>query len=108
MLERGPLVDLRNVTLPHMASLLRHGTPVPIHGGQGSLLTVNIAKHSEIDGRNVAEVFEQFPELLAVAIIRDQQVQLPRGSTQLHGGDQLLIAASETTPVEAFKQAAGG
>ncbi len=31
VIERGPLVDLRNVTLPHLASLLRHGTPVPIH-----------------------------------------------------------------------------
>ena len=35
VLERGPLVDLRNVTLPHLASLLRHGTPIPIHDGQG-------------------------------------------------------------------------
>jgi CIC family chloride channel protein len=105
VLERGPLVDLRNVTLPHLAALLRHGTPVPIHGGEGNLFTVSIAKGSKIAGRSVAEVFEQFPELLAVAIIRDQRIQLPRGSTQLDGGDQLLIAASETTPVEAFKRA---
>ena len=33
VLERGPLVDLRNITLPHLGSLLRHGTPIPIHGG---------------------------------------------------------------------------
>ena len=34
VLERGPLVDLRNVTFPHLASLLRHGTPIPIHGAK--------------------------------------------------------------------------
>jgi CIC family chloride channel protein len=104
VLERGPLVDLRNVTLPHLASLLRHGTPIPIHGGQGNLLTVNIAERSQIANQTVAEVFEQFPELLAVAIIRDQKIQLPRGFTRLEGGDQLLIAASDTTCVEAFKR----
>ena len=106
VLERGPLVDLRNITLPHLASLLRHGTPIPIHGGQGYLLTVNIAENSPLANRKIAEVFEQFPELLAVAIIRDQRIQLPRGSTQLKTGDQLLIAASETTSAEAFKRLA--
>jgi hypothetical protein len=89
---------------PHLVSLLRHGTPIPIHGGQGSLLAVNIPNASKLVGQSIAEVFEQFPELLAVAIIRNQQVQLPRGPTRLEGGDQLLIAASDTTSVEAFKR----
>lgn len=107
VLERGPLVDLRNVTLPHLASLLRHGTPVPIHGGQGILMTVNLPDDSKFAGRSIAEVFDRFPELLAVAIIRDQQIQLPRGATLLKGGDKLLIAASGSTSIEAFKKAAG-
>jgi hypothetical protein len=107
VLEAGPLVDLRNVTLPHLASLLRHGTPVPIYGGHGYLLSVNIADGSEVANHTIAEVFERFPELLAVAIIRDQRIQLPRGSTELQTGDQLLIAASETTTVEAFNRLAG-
>jgi chloride channel protein, CIC family len=105
VLERGPLVDLRNVTLPHLASLLRHGTPVPIHGGQGILMTVNLPIDSKFSGRSIAEVFDQFPELVVVAIIHNQQIQLPRGSSRLEGGDQLLIAASEMTSVEAFKKA---
>jgi CIC family chloride channel protein len=108
VLERGPLVDLRNITLPHLASLLRHGTPVPIHGGEGNLFTVHIAKGSKIAGRSVAEVFEQFPELLAVAIIRDQRVELPRGSTKLVAGDQVLAAANESQSAEGFKKAAAG
>jgi hypothetical protein len=108
VLERGPLVDLRNVTFPHLASLLRHGTPIPIHGGQGSLLTVNIAENSQLANQTIAEVFERFPELLAVAIIRDQKIHLPRGSTELKVGDQLLMAASEAANAEHFKQLASG
>jgi CIC family chloride channel protein len=107
VLERGPLVDLRNVTLPHLASLLRHGTPIPIHGGQGNLLSISLPQNSELAGRSIAETFDRFPELLAVAIIRDQQIQLPRGSTLLKGGDQLLIAANEANSLEAFQQLVG-
>ena len=106
VLERGPLVDLRNVTFPHLASLLRHGTPIPIHSGQGRLLAVNIGKRSQLAGRTIADVFDGFPDLLAVAIIRDQQVQLPRGSTRLEPGDQLLLVTSGTTHVEAFERMA--
>lgn len=108
VLERGPLVDLRNVTFPHLAALLRHGTPIPIHGGQGSLLAVQIGKHSPLANRLIADIFEQFPNLLAVAIIRDQQVQLPRGPTRIASGDQLLIAASGDTNFEAFEELASG
>jgi CIC family chloride channel protein len=106
VLERGPLVDLQNITFPHLASLLRHGTPIPIHGGQGSLLTMNIAENSQLANQTIAEVFEHFPQLIAVAIIREQKIHLPRGATELKGGDQLLIVASETTTIEAFKQLA--
>jgi hypothetical protein len=86
-----------------LASLLRHGTPIPIHGSQGKLLTVTASKYSQLADRAIADVFEQFPELLVVAIIRDQHVQLPRGSTRLAGGDQLLIVASETPAWTLFR-----
>jgi CIC family chloride channel protein len=106
VLERGPLVDLRNVTLPHLASLLRHGTPIPIHGGQGILMTINLPDDSQFASLTVAHVFEQFPELVAVAIIRKQQIQLPRGTARLEGGDQLLIAASDMNSIDGFTRAA--
>jgi len=69
---------LRNVTLPHLASLLRHGTPIPLHGGQRNLLSISLPQDSELAGQSIAEIFDRFAELLAVAIIRDQQIQLPR------------------------------
>ena len=65
VLERGPLVDLRNVTLPHLASLLRHGTPVPIHGGQGILMTVNLPDDSKFAGRSIARFSTSFPNSLS-------------------------------------------
>jgi CIC family chloride channel protein len=105
VLERGPLVDLRNITLPHLASLLRHGTPISIHGGQGILMTVSLPENSPLAGRSVAEVFNQHPELLLVAIIRKQQIQLPRGPSRIEAGDQLLIAADEASSVSAFNNA---
>ena len=103
VLEAGPLVDLRNLTFPHLASLLRHGMPIPIHNGHGRLLSVNIEAGSPVAGRTIADIFEQFPDLVAVAIIRGHQVQLPRGSVRVEGGDQLLIVAGESAELKDFE-----
>lgn len=108
VIEQGPLVDFKSVTLPHLASLLRHGLPIPIHGGQGNLSAVDISPDSPIAGRTVAQVFESFADLLAVAVIRGERVQLPRGATRLEGGDRILIAAGGTAAVQAFCDLARG
>ena len=54
-------------------------------------------ENSQLAGRTVAEVFDRYPELLLVAIIRKQQIQLPRGPSRMETGDQLLIASSEAS-----------
>ncbi|HEX9271000.1 MAG TPA: chloride channel protein [Candidatus Binatia bacterium] len=108
VLERGPLVDLRNVTFPHLASLLSYGTPISIHEGQGKLLAVKISEDSPLVGRRIEETFEQFPDLVAAAIIRDQRVELPRGSTCLQAKDQLLIVTNETNSLDTFIRFANG
>jgi CIC family chloride channel protein len=107
VLEEGPLVDLRGISFPHLVSLLQHGIPIPIHGGQGCLFATKIAEGSTIAGRTIADIFDQFPDLVAVAVIRDQQVQLPRGGTRLEGGDQLLIAGEANKTIETFQRLAG-
>jgi len=48
--------DLRGLTFPKLVNLLRHGTPVPIHGRQAMLFSVEIGAGSEITGRSIAEV----------------------------------------------------
>ncbi len=107
VLEQGPIVDLRGVTFPKLVDLLRHGTPVPIHGSQAMLFTIQVAEGSQLAGQSIAEIFETFPDLVAVAIIRGEQVTLPRGSTVLGVQDQLLIAAADSGNVEAVRRLAG-
>jgi chloride channel protein, CIC family len=107
VLEQGPLVDLRGLTFPKLVDLLRHGTPVPIHGSQAMLFSVQIADASQIAGQSVAEVFEQFPELVAVAVIQGQQVTLPHGGTRLNGQDQLIVAGSGRKSVDSLRRLAG-
>ena len=68
-------------------------------------MATSLPKGSQLAGRKIAEVFDQFPELLVVAIIRKQEIQLPRGSSRLEAGDQLLIAANQRTSIEAFNKA---
>jgi len=106
VLEQGPLVDLRGVTFPNLVNLLRHGTPVPIHGSQAMLFTVEVGADSKVANHSIAEVFEQFPELVAVAVINGAQAKLPRGTTRLEAGDQILIAASSAQIVEPLRAAA--
>jgi CIC family chloride channel protein len=103
VLEQGPIVNLRGLTFPNLVNLLRHGTPVPIHGSQAMLFGVEIGPRSEIAGRSIADVFEQFPEIVAVAVISGQQAKLPRGSTRLAAGDQILVAAANTGNVEKLR-----
>jgi CIC family chloride channel protein len=107
VLEQGPLVDLSGITFPHLAALLRHGQPIHIHGGQGRLLALSIAKHSELDGRTISELAEQFPNFVAVAIVRNGHVELPRGPTRLEAEDQLLLVAAEAASMQGLEKLAG-
>lgn len=107
VLEQGPMVNLRGITSPKLVNLLRFGTPVPIHGSQAVLFSVQVQEGSHIAGQSIAEIFEKFPDLIAVAIIRGQKVTLPHGSTVLDIQDQLLIAAANSKNVEVLRQLAG-
>ena len=106
VLEQGPIVNLRGITFPKLVGLLRHGTPVPIHGSEAMLFTVQVAEGSQLAGQSIAEIFERFPDLVAVAIIRGQKVTLPRGATLLGVHDQLLIAAANAKNVEEVRRLA--
>ena len=108
VLEAGPLVNLHNVTFPHLVSLLRHGTPIPIHNGQGFLTSLAVGEKSPLAGRTVAEMSELYPEMVAAAVIRAKQVLYPRGATRLQAGDQLLVVAGRDIKIEAVQEAEGG
>jgi hypothetical protein len=108
ILEQSPMVNLTAVSFPHLATLLQYGTPIPIHGGQGQLWAVTIGRESAFAAHTVAEVFDEFPDLVAVAVVRDEQVQFPRGGTRLEADDRLLIASAQGQNVEAFRRSAEG
>ncbi len=107
VLERGPSVDMRDVTFPNLATLLQRGTPMPIHGSQAVLSTVQVGSSSEIANYTVAEIFKDFPDLVAVALIRGERVTLPRGFTRVGAGDQLLVAAPGVESVNRLRKLAG-
>jgi len=106
VLEQGPIVNLRGITFPKLGDLLRHGTPVPIHGSQAMLFSVEVKEGSQLSGQSIAETFERFPDLVAVAIIRGPKVTLPRGSTLLEVEDQLLVASAGSKNVAALRRLA--
>ena len=93
VLESGSLVDVQEVSLPQLNDLLRLGKPIPIHNGQAELFATEIADHSALAGRAIAEAFGEFPHLLVIAVIRGDRVSVPGGATVLASGDRLLVAA---------------
>ena len=93
ILESGSLVDVQEVSLPQLNDLLRLGKPIAIHNGQAELFATEIADHSALAGRTIAEAFGEFPHLLVIAVIRGDRVSVPGGATVLASGDRLLFAA---------------
>jgi Trk K+ transport system NAD-binding subunit len=82
--------------------IVGHDLSTPV---ERSVETLSRQSYSRVYARSLwkgRDVFEQFPDLLAVAIIRDQRVELPRGSTRLQPKDQLLIVTNETKNLDAF------
>ncbi len=106
VLQGNFLVDLRDLNFPELSTLIRHGGSIAIGGGQARLFAVGISPGSSLAGKTVAEAFSDFPGLVAVAVIRDQTVLVPRGATLLQAGDELVIAVGDPENVEAFKRSA--
>lgn len=103
VLEQGSKIDLHGLIFPQLDALLRHGNPIPILDGQAELFAVNIGERSELAGRTVAEAFGEFANLVVVAVIREQQVLVPRGMSALQAGDHLLMAASEMEKLQIMR-----
>jgi len=100
ILKKGTVIDAAELSLPQLADLLRLGKTILIHNGQVELFSTDISKGSRLAGRTVAETFSEFPNLVLVAVIRDNQVTVPRGATVLSLGDRLLIAADAAAKIQ--------
>lgn len=106
VLERESTIDMHGLIFPKLDTLLRHGGPISILDGQAELFTVDVGERSELAGQTVAEVFGDFSSLVVVAVIREQIVMVPRGTTVLKAGDQLLIAAREMEKLQIMRRLA--
>ena len=98
LLEGGDL-DRSEVTLPRLVSLLRLGKPIPMgHGdGGGMLVNLEIAPGSRLDGQTVAGGMGHLDQgATAVAVLRGEEMLVPRGPTPLAAGDQLIAVATAT------------
>jgi len=105
MLEGG-IVERRDLTLPRLVNLLRYGDPIPVTGQGGMLSALRIGEGSQLAGRTVAESVGKIPGVTAVAVLRADEMLIPRGPTLLEAGDQ-LIAVAELPGYERLRQAAG-
>ncbi|MGE5144963.1 MAG: chloride channel protein [Acidobacteriota bacterium] len=105
MLEGGN-VDMTELTLPRLVSLLQFGHPVRVTQDAGILVAVRIASGAALDGQTVVEAFSSLPKTIAVAVIHGQEMIVPGGATRLSAGDQIIAMATSET-YQALREQAG-
>jgi chloride channel protein, CIC family len=93
MMEEGAL-DPRDLTLPRLVHLLSYGKPVRLGQGGGLLVSLEIAEGSPFAGRTVADTIGTREGTTAVAVLRADDLLIPRGPTELLSGDQLIALAT--------------
>jgi CIC family chloride channel protein len=95
MIESADL-EASEIRIPKLMHLLRFGEPVRIAEGEGSLVALEVAPGAELDGHTVAETVGTIEGATAVAVLRGEDIIVPRGPTLLCGGDRLLAVVRET------------
>jgi CIC family chloride channel protein len=93
MLEGGSL-DRSELTLPRLAALLRLGEPIPVTERAGLLVAVTVQPGCALADTVVKDSVGRIDGVTAVAILRAEEMLIPRGSTHVRGGDQLLAIAT--------------
>jgi len=94
MLEGGRL-KRSELTLPRLTSLLEYGDPIPVtRDGHGFLITVELEEGSPLAGETVATGLGTVAGLTAVAVLRGDEMTVPRGPTCLEAGDQIVAVAT--------------
>jgi CIC family chloride channel protein len=93
MLEGGTL-EPSELTLPRLVSLLRFGEPILVTDKAGMLVAIHIAPGSALDGTNVADSLGGMKGATAVAVLRAEEMLIPRGPTRIEAGDQLILIAT--------------
>jgi Trk K+ transport system NAD-binding subunit len=95
------------LTLPRLVSLLRFGEPIPVTEHAGMLVAIPVTAGSALDGATVADSVGRIERATAVAILRAEEMVIPRGPTPIHAGDQ-LVAIATPEAYELLQDAASG
>ncbi len=90
MLE-GESFEPSELTLPRLVSLLRFGEPIPVTAGEGMLVAIAVEPGSRLAGSIVADSVGTVQGATAVAILRADEMVIPRGPTRIEAGDQLVL-----------------
>jgi CIC family chloride channel protein len=93
MLDGGAL-DPSELTLPRLTSLLRFGEPIRVTEHAGLLVAVSVGRGSALAGTEVKDSIGRLEGATAVAILREQETIIPRGSTRIHEDDLLVAIAT--------------
>lgn len=75
--------------------------------GGDILMTIDVERNSELDGKTAAETLERVRGLTAVAVIRGGNLLAPRGDTSFEAEDQLLALTHPDVHQELLQWAAG-
>jgi CIC family chloride channel protein len=106
MIEGGGL-DESELTLPRLVSLLRFGRPIRIIHQGALLVLVRITPGSALAGQSVAQGLGALHGVTAVAVLRGEEMSVPRGPTRLEAGDQVIAVATPEAYERLLEQAEG-
>jgi len=90
----GESLESAQLTLPRLVSLLRFGEPIPVTDGAGSLVSIEVAPGSELADTPVSGSIGGISGVTAVAILRSEEMVIPRGPTRIEAGDQVVLIAT--------------
>ncbi len=105
MVERGH-IDSSEIRLPRLVNLLRYGEPIPVAEGEELLIALEVESGSRLDGATVMDSLGRIEGATAVAVLRQEEMLIPRGPTTLAAGDRVLIVATAAAVENAQDMAA--
>ena len=104
MVERGH-IDSSEIRLPRLVNLLRYGEPIPVAEGEELLMALEVEPGSRLDGTTVMDSLGRIEGATAVAVLREEEMLVPRGPTTFAAGDRVLIVAT-TAAVKSAREMA--
>lgn len=95
LIEEGE-IEPSELTLPRLVNLLQYGEALSVGHGGGLLVALTVEVGSELDGATVADKIGPVGGASTVAVLRGEEMLVPRGPTPFAAGDQVILLATPT------------